>query len=125
MAQMATVDSQDILEALAIVESSDNPDAPLGDGGRAAGRWQIHPIFLAEMMKTEDADQPLWELFYGTWDEVFHRFLTGWVVRQLRRGLEPVRIALYFHLGHQGEIDLDYARKFTMALDKVTARRTN
>lgn len=33
------------VNAIAHVESSDNPNVPLGDHGRAAGRFQQHPFF--------------------------------------------------------------------------------
>lgn len=32
--------------ALAYTESNNNPNAPLGDDGRAIGRWQMHLPFL-------------------------------------------------------------------------------
>jgi len=33
------------VHALALIESRNNPNTPLGDHGRAAGRWQQHPYF--------------------------------------------------------------------------------
>lgn len=36
------------LYALAMVESSGNPDTPAGDGGRAVGLYQIHDIYRRE-----------------------------------------------------------------------------
>ena len=56
---------EDFDHALSLTESGDNPNAPLGDGGRAAFRRQMHPVFY---------EDPRWAvpIPHGTdptWDE--------------------------------------------------------
>ncbi len=38
---------QDVIHAIAIIESAENPDAK-GDGGQARGLFQQHPVFFKE-----------------------------------------------------------------------------
>lgn len=40
--------------ALAYTESNNNPNAPLGDDGRAIGRWQMHLPFLYTWLTLKD-----------------------------------------------------------------------
>jgi len=44
----AAPDLNDLIDALCIVESSNNPNA-IGDGGQAVGILQIHPIMIRDV----------------------------------------------------------------------------
>jgi len=112
-----TVDQ--ILQALAVVESSNNPDA-WGDGGRALGRWQVHPDRLWYEAHREGLQPSLGE----TWDSFVGRVLRAMIVRCIRAGHTAAQIAMYWHLGHYVEsVDTDwdqrYAVRFTAALESA------
>jgi len=114
---MTTVDQ--FLKALAVVESSDDPEA-WGDAGRALGRWQVHPDRLWQEMHTYLIVPKLGE----TWDQ-----LVAAVVRAMyaaeSRNHTPAEIAMYWHLGHfqdPGVPDWDqkYSARFMAALENAT-----
>ena len=102
--------------ALAIVESQNNPNSPLGDGGRAAGRWQIHPDFLWTWAHHYGLAPKLGEI----WDSFFCRVVQAFYLDHVT-SLTPVECAMYFHRGHvvhEGDADWtadDYAQRFTDA----------
>lgn len=110
---MATVEQ--FLKALAVVESSDDPEA-WGDQGRAMGRWQVHPDRLWSEMHAQSIKPAIGE----TWDQ-----LVGRVLRAMFGKFESSRtlpeIAMYWHVGHMlfaGRDDWDpkYAARFGAAL---------
>lgn len=110
---MVTVDQ--FLKALAVVESSDNPEA-WGDAGRAMGRWQVHPDRLFAEMKIHSITPRLGE----TWDQLGARVLR--TIFQARGGqTRAAQVAMYWHLGHWAESDnsdwdAKYAARFGAAL---------
>ena len=110
---MTTVEQ--FLQALASVESSNNPQA-WGDDGRAMGRWQVHPDRVWSESRLRRVAPNLGE----TWDSWIGRILT--VIFNALYPVElPVSIAMYWHLGHfsdPGKPDWDspYNVKFDAAL---------
>lgn len=110
---MVTVDQ--FLKALALVESSDDPEA-WGDGGRAMGRWQVHPDRLWGEMHAHLISPKLGE----TWDQLVARVLRARFDSATSMN-QPVVIAMFWHLGHWqqpgvGDWDRSYADKFNRAL---------
>lgn len=124
---------QNFRDALATVESSNNPDA-IGDSGQAFGRWQMHPAWVVRYRTAPTLDD--------TWDEYFQRCLrrffdeqvSGQLILQSQLLTEDVlarvlrQAAMTFHTGRQrveGEKGWDntYDEKFTRALTEVTMRR--
>ena len=104
-----------VIDALAVIESADNPHA-WGDGGRALGRWQVHP----DRLWFEAAIYKLTPTLGETWDGFVGRVLRAMVTDALV-GRVPVAVAMYWHLGHwcattAPEWDWGYAAKFDAAL---------
>jgi hypothetical protein len=110
---MTTVDQ--FLKALAVVESSDNPEA-WGDTGHAMGRWQVHPdrlVFEAKRLQ-------IWPKNGETYDQ--------WVASIVREIWETEdahyassQIAMYWHKqvwtdADNSAWDLKYAARFDAAL---------
>src|SRR5882672_2144371 len=89
---MSTVDQ--FLDALAAVESSNNPQA-WGDGGRAMGRWQVHPDRLWFEANRYGREPELGE----TWDSFVRRVLES-IYYSLLETREPRELAMYWHVGH-------------------------
>lgn len=113
---MVTVDQ--FLKALAMVESSDNPEA-WGDAGRAMGRWQVHPDRLWSEMHALTISPKLGE----TWDQLVARVLRA-MFTAASKVRYPLAIAMYWHLGHyqlpgEGDWDKGYADKFNRALEQA------
>lgn len=113
---MTTVDQ--FLKALAMVESSDDPEA-WGDAGRAMGRWQVHPDRLWSEMHANTITPKLGE----TWDQLVARVLRAMWLSHIS-GFSADEIAQYWHLGHfpanyPDDWDLNYAGKFTAALEQA------
>ena len=105
---------EDFAHALALTESADNPNAPLGDGGRAAGRWQEHPSFYERWVP---------KIAYGTeptWDEQFRAALLAFYDYAAQHDIEDVDAACGFNL-HGAPIagsaaqDPVYAERFRKA----------
>lgn len=110
---MTTVDQ--FLKALAVVESSDNPEA-WGDGGRAMGRWQVHPDRLWSEMHALTITPKLGE----TWDQLVARVLRA-MFAKYSDSMDAFIIAMYWHLGHftnrtAPDWDAKYAARFGAAL---------
>lgn len=101
-------DFEKFAHTLALTESNDNPRA-WGDNGVAAGRWQMHPAFVAEWVRRsiEVAE---------SWDEVFRDTLEHFYQVRRAEGVKMVRLAMEFHLGvhgvAEGEWDKEYATRF-------------
>lgn len=102
---------QDFAHALALTESDDDPNAPLGDGGRAAGRWQQHPTFYERWAP---------KIPYGTeptWDARFEAALLAFYDQAVAHDIDDVDAACGFNL-HGAPIagsaaqDPDYAARF-------------
>lgn len=110
---MTTVEQ--FLKALAMVESSDDPEA-WGDSGRAMGRWQVHPDRLWHEMQHGLIFPKLGE----TWDQLVARVLRTICEFYLDK-VTPVEIAMYWHIGHwikPGDLtwDAKYAARFAAAV---------
>jgi len=132
---MTTVEQ--FLEALAVVESSNNPEAwgdhevvyprfsngaidtrvPKPNGlARAMGRWQVHPdrlVFEAKRLN-------LWPTLGETYDSWVERILRAIFAEQTDR-LLPNEIAMCWHVGHvlsaiDPDWDAKYAARFGAAL---------
>lgn len=105
--------------AIAIVESNDNPNAPLGDAGRALGRYQVHP----DWVWTQCRRFTLAPFLNETWDAFIVRLVQAFYVGY--SGTMPdVEVAMYFHLGHHahpsdGDWDQEYASRFVAASDAL------
>ena len=102
----------EFLHALALTESGDNPDAPLGDHGRALGRWQVHPDWVDWASK----HYGLWAKVNETWDDRVRGLVSQFFLQHCPFH-EPHIIAMAFHLGHFASPDDDgwdeeYARRF-------------
>lgn len=110
---MTTADQ--FLKALAVVESSDDPEA-WGDNGQAMGRWQVHPARLWQEAHLYQATPNLRE----TWDQLVARILRA-MFTHLIESFEPDQIAMYWHVGHMTNVGTDdwdtkYAARFNAAL---------
>ena len=110
---MTTVDQ--FLKALAVVESSDDPEA-WGDDGRAMGRWQVHPDRLFH----EVSHNLIFTKVGESWDQLVARVLrTIWDFYAYR--VSQGEIAMYWHVGHwckpgDSTWDAKYAARFEAAL---------
>lgn len=110
---MITVDQ--FLNALAVVESSNDWEA-WGDGGRAMGRWQVHPDRLWQECRAGLIFPKLGE----TWDHLVERVLRTICTFYLDK-VTPGEIAMYWHVGHwckptDSTWDTKYAVRFHAAL---------
>ena len=107
--------------AIGIVESNGNPNAPLGDGGRAIGRFQMHPDEMwtwARRLSIAPAANETWDSFIGRIVQAFYTF-------HCSEALTDVQIAMTYHIGHilrenSPEWDLGYAEKFSNAARGLT-----
>jgi hypothetical protein len=113
---MTTVDQ--FLDALAQVESSNN-DREWGDGGRAMGRWQVHPDRLWSEARKAHLEPQLGE----TWDQFVGR-VVGAMYNFFATRWAPREIAMYWHVGHfvrdgHPDWDLAYAQKFDDAMARA------
>ena len=90
------VNPDDFAHAIAIVESGDNPNAPLGDHGRALGRYQMHPDFMWDWCKRLNIHPELNE----TWDSFQYRLILRHYSFYSGQGLTDVQCAMSFHEGH-------------------------
>lgn len=105
------ITSEQFASVLAEVESRGNWQA-WGDEGRAMGRWQVHPDWLWGWSKRYQLQPVLDE----TWDSFVMRVVVAFARDHLLSGMSPVSVAMYFHLGHEGDYDRDYAVRFQEAL---------
>jgi hypothetical protein len=85
----------EFLRALAMTESLNCPDVMLGDGGRAAGRYQMHPDWVFWASQHYHITPHLNE----TWDSFFTRLVTAFYGDFVRYET-PLVIAMRFHIGH-------------------------
>ena len=100
--------------AIAIVESGNRSNPPLGDDGRARGRYQLHPDFYDEWKTKLNIQVILGE----TWDSMDTRIVQGYFTLRMGQGMTAVQAAVSFHRGHpcrEGDSDWladDYASRF-------------
>lgn len=102
----------DFLYCLGMTESNDDPNAHLGDGGRALGRFQTHPDWIWTQCKRFGLQPALNE----TWDSFITRLVTAFYNHYID-SMEAIEVAMYFHMGHhvrQTDADWDqgYADRF-------------
>lgn len=83
------------VHAIAMVESTDNPNVVLGDHGRAAGRFQQHPSFYASW-----GPKPAEMHGEMTWDACFELALRKFW-RAAPAGKAPADVAVAYHLHGQ------------------------
>jgi hypothetical protein len=104
------------IQAIALVESNDNPNAPLGDHGRAAGRFQQHPTFY------EQWHIPISRGTNPTWDQCFEwALLHFYSNRPGDKSDADVAVAYHLHGYHRYvEDDPEYRAKFEKALLTVS-----
>jgi len=110
---------QDFLHCLAMTESNDDPDAPLRDGGRALGRFQIHPDAMDTMEKRFGIRPALNE----TWDSFLTRLVTAFV-GFYQGQMSDIEVAMYFHLGHHArptddDWDKEYQQRFEIFVAEI------
>ena len=117
---MTTAQIYAIVDALCIVESGNNPDAPDGDGGKAVGVLQIWPIMVAECNRI---------MAYRVWNLDDRRtvdasrdmcacFLSYWTLR--RKIIDPIKAACLWHYP-DGRDDPQYAAKVREAMKGLDA----
>ena len=97
-----------VVMAIANVESNGNPNIGFGDGGRAMGRFQVHPDWLWGWANHYHLTPNLDE----TWDSFVRRVVTAFVDDHLSH-MQPAIVDMYFHLGHityPKDIDWDQER---------------
>ncbi len=104
--------TQEFLHCLAMTESNDNPNAHLGDAGRALGRWQVHPDWI----HTQEIRFGLQPALNETWDSFITRLVTAFFDHYIQ-SMGEQEVAMYFHLGHRtlptgADWDAAYAERF-------------
>lgn len=82
--------------AIAVVESSNRSNPPLSDGGRARGRYGLHPDFFDEWRGKLNLSAELSE----TWDSWDGRIVMGYFTVRTGQGLTAIQAAVSFHVGH-------------------------
>jgi len=116
------------VHAIALVESSDNPNIHLGDNGRAAGRFQQHPYFtyqwspfgnrsiaLTANERTAAHHNPTQDLVEELALRLFYRAAPP------AKKVDDVAIAYHlhgYHIYNDGE-DLEYRAKFNQEYAKL------
>jgi hypothetical protein len=98
-----------------MTESVNDPDARLGDDGRALGRFQCHPDRLWSEAHRYQMQPRLGE----TWDSFITRVVTAMHAHWQTRGKADLEIAMFWHLGHFAapesiDYDHEYAKRFSL-----------
>jgi hypothetical protein len=112
---------QNWAKAIAIVESGDRSNPLMGDGGRARGRYQMHPDFYDEWKLNLNIHAQLGE----TWDSQDTRIAIAYFTFRTGQGLTAIQAAVSYHRGHivrEGDPDWladDYAAKFADAARSI------
>jgi hypothetical protein len=106
------MNTQDFLWCLGKTESKDNPNAPLGDHGRALGRFQVHPDWVDTQEKRFGIRPALNE----TWDSFATRLVIAFF-EHYSQSMTDIEVAMYFHMGHRvvstdNDWDAGYAERF-------------
>lgn len=100
---------------IAEIESGNNPQA-WGDAGRACGRYQQHPAFVAEWAPSDK-----WVLGM-TWDAVFHSALRAFYAKAVADGVSDIEAAQGYNQHGQPRDPGDapaYAKRFAEAAAKL------
>lgn len=100
--------TSEFLTVIGLIESHNNPNVALGDGGRALGRYQFHLCRLFD----EANRYHLYPTVGETVDSFLTRVLTAIYEHRKTEGYSDIEIALFFHLGHFGSWDDKYACEF-------------
>ncbi len=106
---------EELLDAIAKVESQSNPKA-VGDGGRAIGSYQIHRLYWVDGTKFLDVD---WTYDQAK-DPVKARAVVRAYLSHYGRGrslLDKARIHNGGPRGHRKKATLAYARKIARVLE--------
>jgi soluble lytic murein transglycosylase-like protein len=106
---------EELLDAIAKVESRSNPDA-VGDGGRAIGSYQIHRLYWIDGTRFLGVD---WSYDQAT-DPTKARAVVRAYLSHYGRGrslLDKARIHNGGPRGHRKKATLAYARKIARALE--------
>lgn len=106
---------EELLDAIAKVESRSNPDA-VGDGGRAIGSYQIHRLYWVDGTRLLGVE---WSYDQAK-DPVKARAVVRAYLRHYGRGrslLDKARIHNGGPKGHHKKATLAYARKIARVLD--------
>lgn len=110
------VSIDELLDAIAIVESRSNPDA-VGDGGRAVGSYQIHKRYWADGTRILGVDWSYGEARNpAKARKVVRAYLTHY--GRNRSILEKARIHNGGPRGYRKKATLAYARKIARVLQK-------
>ena len=107
---------QHFAQCIGQVESNNNANAPLGDGGRAFGRFQTHPDWVWDWAHRLAIAPQLGEL----WDSFIERLVCGFYGFHCSH-LSAPEIAMSFHIGHivrfgGDDWDVGYGNRFSMAV---------
>lgn len=109
---------QQFAQAIGQIESGDHTNAPLGDEGRAFGRFQTHIDWLWQWANSLHISPALGE----TLDSFQNRVVQAYFTKRIEQGLTPVEAAVSYHRGHicrEGDADWaadDYAQRFDAAV---------
>jgi hypothetical protein len=112
--------AEQFISALAGTESDDDVNAPLGDDGRAIGRFQAHPDWICTYAKLFNR--------FALLDETVDSWITALVTLFWKRYSPkntPIEVAMWFHLGHfateeSSDWDAAYAERFNQWAAKVS-----
>ena len=105
--------AQQFAHALGATESNNNPNAPLGDDGRALGQYQAHPDWICTYAKVFNR----WARLNETWDSWIGDLVVLFYGRYSGKNTD-VQVAMWYHLGHfsteeSADWDAVYAARFT------------
>ena len=112
------MNTTDFIYCLAMTESKNDPFVHLGDGGRALGRFQVHPDWVWTQCSRFGMKPELNE----TWDAFVTRLVVAFF-NHYALSMDDLGVAMYFHLGHRTDPtapdwDAPYAERFqTYAAD--------
>lgn len=117
---------QQFSTALGLTESNGNPNSPLGDHGRALGRFQVHPDWVFDWSNRLGIVPKLSE----TWDSFVERMVQAFYTHHVGGTLSDVEIAMAFHIGHlvhnyDPDWDSAYADRFTLECGKLNSVPSN
>jgi hypothetical protein len=112
----AQVDLSMLLDAIAMVESNNNP-AAIGDGGRAAGAYQIHRAYWTDGTRLLKVD---WDYSEAFNPEKARRVVEAYLLHY-GRGLAITDLARIHNGGpdgHRQQCTLSYAEKIRKTLEE-------
>jgi hypothetical protein len=114
--------TKDFLYCLGSTESRDDPNAPLGDGGRALGRFQWHPDAVWTNCRRFGIQPTLNE----PWDSFLTRIVVAFYEHFIP-SMEADEVAMYFHMGHRvqrtdTDWDAGYQQRFQGYAAEISKR---